>query len=99
MMVDASSDHPVVFFGGLLSQDRFDDTLWTIKEGKWQRLKRKTAISPKPRWKASLSVVDSTSIILFGGSQETIFFNDTWILKVKRKFGRLFFQSQFTDFL
>jgi hypothetical protein len=72
-----------LYYGGITSTGAFDDGLWSLlmDEG-WLPFDTKTTAAPRPRWKGAFCRVDEFTVVLFGGSDDRDYFDDTWILKV-----------------
>ncbi|HEV2317861.1 MAG TPA: PKD domain-containing protein [Thermoplasmata archaeon] len=69
----------VVLFGGVDSSwNPFDDT-WTYAAGVWTNVTGSVGTAPAARWEPQMTYDGADGyLVLFGGRNDTTFFNDTW---------------------
>ena len=79
------ADPASLFLGGISASGKLDKNLWSLAaDYGWQLFQVSSSAQPKARWKGSLSRINDGHVVLFGGSDETEYFNDVWILDVSQ---------------
>lgn len=72
-------DGYVVLFGGFTGAYDYLDTTWIFRNGTWLDITSWSATRPSPRGNAAFAYDSSLGrVILYGGSNETSTYNDTW---------------------
>ncbi len=81
-MASIDGDDKVVIFGGNRGLTNFNDTwVYDLSEDNWTKIKVSTK-PPARYWHDIASFSGTNEIILFGGANHSIDFDDTWILSL-----------------
>src|SRR2546425_669369 len=74
-----------LYFGGVTSSNTFERGVWSLAvDAGWLPFQTSSVVEPRPRWKGAFARIDSSSVVLFGGSDSGDYFDDTWVLRVSR---------------
>jgi hypothetical protein len=78
-LIDDEADGYMVLFGGQGPNGQALGDTWTYHDGVWTNITATAGPAPAPRFGAGIMFdIDDNEVILFGGTDGSTFFNDTW---------------------